>query len=175
MKTATKPTSTTNVKAIPDGFHTITSCLTCKDAAKALDFYKKAFGATEIMKMPCQETGKIMHAEMKIGDSIFFISDEMPQMGCMSHPTSLWLYVNDCDAAYNKAIAAGATMKSPLMDMFWGDRMGQVTDPYGHIWTFATHKQDLTNEQIMAGQKAWAEQMKAKMQGGCSSSSKSCG
>jgi PhnB protein len=172
-KTATRATMT--VKTIPEGFHTITPSMICKDAARALEFYKKALGATEIMKMACQDSGKIMHAELKIGDSIFFISDEMPQMGCLSTPTSLWLYVNDCDAAYNKAIAAGATAKSPLMDMFWGDRMGQVTDPYGHIWTFATHKQDLTNEQIMAGQKAWAEQMKAKMQGGCSSSSKSCG
>lgn len=171
-KTATKPT--TNVKAIPDGYHTITSVLICRDAAKAIDFYKKALGATETMKMPCQDTGKIMHAEMKVGDSVFFISDEMPQMGCMSHPTSLWLYVNDCDASFNRAISAGATLKSPIMDMFWGDRMGQVTDPYGHQWTFATHKQDLTKDQMMAGQKAFAEQMKAKMQGGSCSSQKSC-
>jgi PhnB protein len=173
-KTATKPTPITNVKAIPDGYHTITPVLICRDAAKAIEFYKKALGATETMRMACQESGKIMHAELKIGDSFYFISDENPQMGCMSSPTSLWLYVNDCDAAYNKAINAGATSKMPLMDMFWGDRMGQVTDAYGHQWTFATHKQDLTQDQIMAGQKAFAEQMKAKMQGGCSAN-KSCG
>jgi uncharacterized glyoxalase superfamily protein PhnB len=172
MKTATKPTPA--VKAIPEGYHTITATMICKDAAKAMDFYKKALGATEVMKMACAESGKIMHGELKVGDSIFFVSDEMPQMGCMSTPTSLWLYVQDCDAAYNKAIAAGATSKMPLMDMFWGDRMGQVTDPYGHHWTFATHKQDLTHDQIMAGQKAWGEQMKAKMQGGSCSSKKSC-
>ncbi|MEZ0228693.1 MAG: VOC family protein [Planctomycetota bacterium] len=163
----------TTVKPIPEGYHTITATLICRDAAKAIEFYKKALGATETMKMCCSESGKVMHAELKVGDSVFFVSDEMPQMGCMSHPTSLWLYVNDCDAAYNRAIAAGATVKAPLMDMFWGDRMGQVTDAYGHIWTFATHKLDLTQEQMMAGQKAWAAEMKTKMQGG--SSQKSCG
>src|SRR4051794_27620367 len=123
--TKTAPIANTTVKPIPDGYHTITATLICREAAKAVEFYKKALGATETMKMACQETGKIMHAELKVGDSLFFISDEMPQMGCMSHPTALWLYVNDCDAAYNRAISAGMTVKSPLMDMFWGDRMGQ--------------------------------------------------
>jgi uncharacterized glyoxalase superfamily protein PhnB len=175
MKTATKPTTnTTPVKAIPEGYHTITSTLICKDAVKAIDFYKKALGATEVMNMACAETGKIMHAELKVGDSLFFVSDENPQMGCMSSPAALWLYVQDCDAAYNRAIAAGATVKMPLMDMFWGDRMGQVTDAYGHSWTFATHKQDLTQEQMMAGQKAFMAEMKAKMgSGACSSNKKS--
>ena len=173
MQTATKPM--TPVKAIPTGFTTITPVMIVKDAAKAMEFYKKALGATEVMKMACQDSGKIMHAELKIGDSIFFVSDEMPQMGCMSHPTSLWLYVNDCDAAFNKAIAAGATVKAPLMDMFWGDRMGQITDANNNIWTLATHKQDLTKDQMMAGQKAFGEQMKAKMQAqGGGSSQKSC-
>lgn len=164
--TATKTQTTTTTKAIPEGFHTITPTFICKDATKAIEFYQNALGATLVMNMPCMETGKVMHAELKIGDSIFFVSDEMPQMGCVSHPASLWLYVNDCDAAFKKAVDAGATVRAPLMDMFWGDRMGSVTDAYGHTWTFATHKQDLTPEQMKAGQKAWAEQMKAKMQGG---------
>jgi uncharacterized glyoxalase superfamily protein PhnB len=168
MKTMTKKAAvkTASVKPVPAGFHTITATLVCKDAAKAMAFYKKALGATEVMKMTCPETGLVMHGEMKIGDSIFFLANEMPAMGCMSSPTSLWLYVDDCDAAYKKAVKAGATAKSPLMDMFWGDRMGQVTDPYGHVWTFATHTQNLTDAQIAAGQKAFYEQMKAKMQGG---------
>jgi len=119
IQTKTAPTTNTTVKPIPDGYHTITATLICRDAANAIEFYKKALGATETMKMACQDSGKIMHAELKIGDSLFFISDEMPQMGCMSHPTSLWLYVNDCDAAFNRAVSAGATVKSPLMDMFW--------------------------------------------------------
>jgi PhnB protein len=162
-KTATK--SPSNVKAIPDGYHTITPTLICREAIKAIDFYKKAMGATEVMKFLCQDTGKVMHAELKIGDSLFFVSEEMPQMGSISHPASLWLYVNDCDASFKKAVDSGATVRAPLMDMFWGDRMGQVTDPYGHIWTFATHKQDLTPEQMMAGQKAFADQMKAQKGG----------
>ncbi len=162
------------VKAIPEGFHTITATIVCKDAAKAIEFYEKALGATKVQKFCCSESNKIMHAELTVGDSIFFLSDEMPQMGCMSTPTSLWMYVNDCDAAFNRAVAAGATVKAPLMDMFWGDRMGAITDMWGHTWTFATRKQNLTPEQMMAGQKAWAAEMKAKMQGDSCSSKKSC-
>ena len=171
-KAATKTAAP--VKPIPAGYHTITPALICKDAAKAIEFYKKALGATTLSKPAlCQDTGKVMHAELKVGDSIFFVSDENPQMGCVAHPTQLYLYVENCDAAFKRAADAGATTKMPVMDMFWGDRMGCVTDAWGHQWTFATHKQDLTEEQIAAGQKAFAEQMKAKMQGGCSSN-KSC-
>ena len=166
-KTATQ--TQTPVKPIPAGYHTITPTMVCKDAAKAMDFYKKGLGATETMKMMCPETNKVMHAEMKIGDSYFFVSDEMPMKGCMSMPTSLWLYVENCDNAMKKAMDAGATVKMPCTDMFWGDRMGCVTDMSGHTWTFATHKQDLTQEQMMAGQKAFIEKMKAEMGGNCSS------
>lgn len=172
MATKTQTTSAPAVKAIPEGYHTITPSLTVKDAAKAIEFYKKALGATEIMAMPCSESGKIMHAELKVGDSIFFIGDENPAMGCMATTTSFYLYVNDCDASYKRAIDAGATAKYPLNDMFWGDRTGAVADPYGNIWTFATHKIDYTPEQMEIGKKAFAEQMKAKMSGSCSSSSK---
>ena len=111
--TATKPTTTATVKAIPEGYHSITSVLVCKDAAKSIEFYKKALGATEVMSMPCMESGKIMHAELKVGDSIFFVSDEAPQMGCMSSPVALWLYVQDCDASFKRAVDAGATVKMP--------------------------------------------------------------
>jgi uncharacterized glyoxalase superfamily protein PhnB len=177
-KTTAKTTNTTKttktVSAVPTGFHTITPSIVCKDAAAAIAFYKKAFGATETMCMNCPSTNKVMHAEMKLGDSIFFLSDEMPAMGCMSTPTSLWCYVADCDAAYNKAIKAGATARSPMMDMFWGDRMGSIIDNQGNTWTFATHKQDLTPAQIAEGQTAWIAEMKAKMGGSCSASAESC-
>lgn len=170
MQTATKTTPTTPVKAIPEGYHTITAGIICRDAAKAIDFYKKALGATEIMNMSCSDSGKIMHAELKVGDSVFFVSDEAPQLGCTSSPAALWLYVQDCDVAFKRAVDAGATVKAPLADMFWGDRLGKVSDPYGHTWAFATHKQDLTPDQIAAGQKTFMEQMKAKAQGGSCSS-----
>jgi PhnB protein len=174
MTTSTKTAPKTNVKSIPTGFHTITTTLVVKDAAKVIELYKKALGATETMKMCCSESGKIMHAELKIGDSILFISDEAPQMGCMATTSNLWLYVNDCDASYNQAIAGGFTAKMPIADMFWGDRLGSAVDTVGNTWTFATHKLDLTQEQMMAGQKAFMEQMKAKMSSGaCSSSKKS--
>lgn len=175
MATQTK-TATKTVKPIPEGFHTITSTFICKDATKSIEFYKKGLGATEVSKFCCDESGKIMHAELKVGDSIFFVADEMPAMGCMLQPTALWLYVNDCDASFKKMIDAGATQKIPCTDMFWGDRMGTVIDPNGHQWTFATRKQDLTPEQMLAGQKVWKEQMKAQMaeKGQSCSSTKSC-
>ncbi len=164
QQTATLPTAT--VKAIPAGYHTLTPTIVCKDAAKAIDFYKKALGATELQKFCCSESDKIMHAELKVGDSILFLSDEAPQMGCLSTPTSLWLYVQDCDASFKRAVDAGMQIKQPLMDMFWGDRMGQLTDSWGHSWTFATRKLDLTQDQMLAGQKAFMEQMKSKAQSG---------
>lgn len=147
-----------SVKPIPDGFHTITPQLCIRGAAKAIDFYKKAFGAEEILRMPGSDGQTVMHAELKIGNSIIMLADEMPEMkGCLSPSTykgttvTLTLYVEDVDKSFQRAVDAGATVSMPIMDMFWGDRYGKVTDPFGHEWAIATHKQDLTPEEIQKG------------------------
>lgn len=137
---------------IPKGYHTITPSLTCRDAAKAIDFYKKAFGAQELMRMPSPD-GKISHAEIKIGDSVVFINDEFPGRTAAPTPTatpsnSLFLYVEDVDTVFNRAISAGAKSTMPLQDMFWGDRFGNVLDPFGHQWGLATHIEDVAPEEI---------------------------
>jgi uncharacterized glyoxalase superfamily protein PhnB len=146
------------VQPIPEGMHTVTPHLVCSDAAKAIEFYKKAFGATETARLPAPD-GKIMHASVRIGDSTVMLVDEFPQWNSLGPnalkgtPVTLHLYVKDVDAAFAKAVDAGATVKLPLADMFWGDRYGQVTDPFGHIWSMATHMRDMTPEQM-------AEEMK---------------
>jgi len=137
---------------IPQGYHTITPALTCRDAAKAIDFYKKAFGAQELMRMPSPD-GKVSHAELKIGDSVVFVSDEFPGMSAAPASTAtpayyLFLYVKDADATYNQAVSAGAKATMPPQDMFWGDRFGKVTDPFGHQWGIATHVEDVAPEEI---------------------------
>lgn len=143
------------VKPIPEGFHTITPHLMVRDGAKAIEFYKKAFGAEEIMRMPSPDGKSIMHAELRIGDSLFMLGDEMPQMQRWVAPPSLngttvgmALYVADADKAFKRAVDAGASVSLPMADMFWGDRYGKVTDPFGHEWAIATHKEDLTPEEI---------------------------
>ncbi len=152
------------VNPIPEGMHSVTPHLVCSDAAKAIEFYKKAFGAIETARMPAPD-GKLMHAAVKIGDSTVMLVDEFPQWGSLGPnalkgtPVTLHLYVKDVDAAFAKAVDAGAAVKMPLADMFWGDRYGQITDPFGHIWSLATHKRDMTPEQM-------AEEMK-KMQSPC--------
>lgn len=135
-------------KPIPQGFRTVTPYLTLNDAARALDFYKRAFGAQEVVRMDAPG-GKIGHAEIKIGDSLIMLGDEMPGSGCRS-PQSLggttsgvMLYVENVDAAFNQAVSAGAQVESPLADMFWGDRYGRLKDPFGHSWSIATHKEDV--------------------------------
>lgn len=139
---------------IPEGLRTITPQLIVKGAAQALDFYKKALGATETSRAP-GPGGTIMHSSMKIGDSTFFVNDEMPgQTTCLSPtklggtPIVITLYVTDCDKLYNQAVSAGAKATMPLADQFWGDRYGQVTDPYGHVWAIATRKEDLTPKEL---------------------------
>jgi uncharacterized glyoxalase superfamily protein PhnB len=133
-----------NVQPVPEGFRTITPHLCIRNAAEAIDFYARAFGAVELFRMPGPE-GKLMHAEVKIGDSIVMLSDEFLEWGAKGAqtlggtPVSLNLYVEDCDAVFNRAVEAGATVKMPLADQFWGDRYGQVVDPYGHVWAVATH------------------------------------
>ncbi len=141
-----------SVRPIPEGFHTITPSLTCKDCANAIEFYKKALGAQELMRMHSPDGSKITHAELKIGNSMIFVNDEMGP-GCAATPgavsgVSLFLYVENADATFSSAVAAGAKVDMPLENMFWGDRFGTLTDPYGHNWGIATHVEDLTPEEI---------------------------
>jgi PhnB protein len=141
------------VQPIPQGYHTATPYLVVNDAAKAIEFYKRAFDAKEKFRME-GPPGKIGHAELQIGDSIFMLADEMPQMDAKA-PQSLggttagiFLYVKDVDAAFNKAVGAGAKVTMPVADMFWGDRYGKLMDPFGHSWSMATHKEDVAPEEM---------------------------
>jgi PhnB protein len=157
-----------NVKPIPEGYHTLTTHIVVRDAARAIEFYKRAFGAKERERMAGPD-GKIMHAEIQIGDSILMLSDEFPGPGkAVRSPESLngvtsalFMYVEDVDTQFKKALDAGAQVDMPVADMFWGDRYGRVVDPFGHVWALATHKQDLTADEIRkAGQAAMAEMAK---------------
>jgi PhnB protein len=145
---------THQIKAIPEGFHTLTPHLVVKGADQAIEFYKKAFGAQEIMRMAGPDGKSIMHAELRIGDSPIMLAEEFPQMGNRGPQSlggtavTLHVYVEDADAVFNQAVAAGAQVGMPMADAFWGDRYGQLTDPFGHSWSFATHKEDLTPEEI---------------------------
>ncbi len=151
--------------AIPPGYHALTPQLTVQGADRAIDFYKRAFGAEERGRMAGPDGKSIMHAELKIGDSIFFVSDEFPTMGCRSPHSlggitaSLYIYVKDVDAAFRRAVAAGAQVRMPVADMFWGDRYGRVTDPFGHEWGLGTHKEDLTPGQIRMRATAFFSEM----------------
>jgi len=141
-------------KPIPDGYRTVTPYLTVRNAADAIEFYTRAFGAQEVERMSGPDNKSIMHAELKIGDSIVMLSDEFPQGGTRAPQSlggstgSLFLYVPDVDAAFKRALDAGATVAMPLADMFWGDRFGKVSDPFGHVWGLATHKEDVTPEEM---------------------------
>src|SRR6266446_4384455 len=151
------------VRAIPEGYHSISPALTCKDAASAIDFYKSVFGATEIMRMP-GPGGVIMHAELRIGDSVIFVNDEIPGMasaptGNSVNPVYLFLYTENVDAVYNRAVAAGCKVTMPLADMFWGDSYGKLNDPYGHSWGIATHVEDVAPEYMKRRQAEWTSSM----------------
>ena len=141
-----------DVKPIPEGYHSVTPYLVIKGAAEALEFYKTAFGATELFRM--EHEGKIGHAEIKICDSPIMLADEHPGEGHVSpttlggSPVGIMIYVEDADTIYNQAIAAGGKEVKPLQDQFYGDRSGTLTDPFGHVWTVATHKEDVTPEEI---------------------------
>jgi PhnB protein len=138
------------VKAIPEGYHSISPSLTCKDATRAIDFYKDVFGAEELMRMPSPD-GKISHAELKIGDSIIFLNDEMGPTAAVTPGAQriyLFLYVENADKVFTRAVAAGAQIAMALEDQFWGDRYGKVTDPFGHQWGIATHVEDVAPEDI---------------------------
>ena len=141
------------VKPIPDGYHTVTPYLCVKNGANALEFYKKAFGAQEIMRFPMPD-GRLGHAEIKIGDSHIMLADEFPEMNFRSplsyggSPVGVVLYVENADAMVAQAVAAGATVSRPLQNQFYGDRSGTVTDPFGHVWTVSTHVEDISPEEM---------------------------
>ena len=152
------------VKSVPDGYHTATPYLRVRGAAKAIEFYKKAFGAEETVRMPGPDGKTVMHAEMKIGDSVIMLGEESKEMNAPS-PQSLGgsgsgvhLYVRDVDAFVARAVAAGAKLAMPLADMFWGDRYGKLTDQFGHEWSVATHNEDPTPQQIDERAKAFFAQ-----------------
>ena len=151
------------VKPIPDGYHTVTPYLIVKDAASAIEFYKKAFGATEAMRLS-EPGGRIGHAEIRIGDAPIMLSDEYPEMDVRSpqslggSPVLIHLYVDDVDALASRAVAAGAKLLRPVADQFYGDRSGTLTDPFGHRWMIATRKEDVSAAEM---QKRYDALMKA--------------
>ncbi|MFD4839280.1 VOC family protein [Achromobacter sp. NPDC058515] len=145
--------ATAATKPIPEGMHTLTPHIVCEGASDAIAFYKNAFNAEELARLP-GPNGKIMHAAIRIGDSVLMLMDDFPEWGSLGAkalkgtPVTLHLYLDDVDAAMQQAVSAGAQVTMPAADMFWGDRYGQVVDPFGHRWSIATHKQDLTPEEI---------------------------
>ena len=153
---------------VPEGYHAVTPSFTFKDSQKAIEFYKRAFNAKVLDLFPNLSGPGIMHATIQIGNSIVMMGDENPGQNCKSaetlgsSPISLYVYVSDTDAAFKQAIAAGGTAMMPVADMFWGDRAGQIKDPFGYSWMIATHTRDLTNEQIRKGAEAFFTQMAKK-------------
>lgn len=153
------------VKPIPEGYRSVAPYLTVRGAGEAIEFYKKAFGAQEMVRMPGPGGQGVVHAEVRIGDSVVMLSDEMPGMGCRSPQSvgattaSVFLYVEDVDATVARAVAAGAQVRMPVTDMFWGDRFGKVVDPFGHEWGIATHREDLTPEEVGKRAQAFLAQM----------------
>jgi PhnB protein len=163
-KTAKKGAPKKKVSPIPSGYHSLTPYLVCRGASAAIAFYVKAFGAKEKGRFPGPD-GKLMHAEIRIGDSIVMLGDEMPQMGTTAPPTiggtatGLFLYVKNVDEAFARAVAAGATAEMPPKDMFWGDRYAKLADPFGHKWSLATHIEDISpKEMARRGQEEMAKQ-----------------
>jgi PhnB protein len=152
-------------KPIPDGYHSVTPYLVCKGAAQALDWYQKALGAEEMVRMP-GPGGAIMHAEVRIGDSMVMMADEFPEMGAKSPqtlggtPVGMCLYVSDCDVVFKRAVDAGAKVERPLQDQFYGDRSGTIVDPFGHKWTISTHIEDVSPEEMEQRMKEWAASQK---------------
>jgi PhnB protein len=141
------------VRPIPEGMHTVTPLLVCAEAADAIEFYQKAFGAIELSRMPGSD-GKLMHASIRIGDSVVMLADEMPDWGSFGpkslkgSPVTIHLYVKNADAVFEQAVRAGAKVTMPLDDMFWGDRYGKLEDPFGHQWSIGTHVRDVSPEEM---------------------------
>jgi len=161
-----------NVKAVPEGMHTITPHLSVREASKAIEFYKKAFGA-EVVDVHYTPDGKVMHAHLKIGDSHLLLADEFPGMGTPApqtlggSPVVLNIYVDDVDSLFNQAVAAGATVTMPLADQFWGDHYGQIVDPFGHHWALGAHQEDVSPEEMeRRGRAIFAEMAKQQGHGG---------
>jgi uncharacterized glyoxalase superfamily protein PhnB len=158
-------------QAIPAGFHTLTPYLTVREGAQAVEFYKRAFGA-KVRSVHHTPDGKVTNADLKIGDSILLFSDEFPGPGCRSPQTlggttvTIHIYVKDVDKLFNQAVAAGAKVVMPLMDAFWGDRYGQIEDPFGHRWSLATHKENLSAKEIEQRGKAVFAKMAEQTQAG---------
>lgn len=156
-----------HVKPIPDGFHTITPHITVRDAKGAIEFYKKALGA-QVQNISHTPDGKVMHATLKIGDSVVMLNDEFPEMGGSPAPRgeasgiTLHVYVDNADNLFKQATAAGANVKMPLMDQFWGDRYGVVQDPYGFKWSIATHIKDVSPEEMKKAQDDMMKHMQQK-------------
>lgn len=156
-KTIARP----RVSAIPKGYHSITPVLVVKGAEQAIEFYKKAFGAKELNRAYVPGGNIILHAEVQIGDSRIMLNDEFPEMNCKSPQsvggasTALYVYVKDVDKIFTQATDAGAKVTMPLMNAFWGDRTGQLVDPYGHIWSFATRKRNLSQKEVQKAQQEW--------------------
>jgi PhnB protein len=151
------------VHAVPEGFHTVTPYITCKNAAQAIDYYKSVFGATEVMRMAGPD-GKIGHAEIQIGNSRIMLGDEFPGMSSAPTPgvrnaCGLFVYLEDVDATFNRAVAAGATVDMPLTNQFWGDRYGKLTDPFGHNWGLAQHVEDVAPDEMMRRSAEWSAKM----------------
>ena len=155
------------VKPIPEGYHSVTPYLIINGAASAIEFYQKAFGATELFRFPTPD-GKIGHAEIKIGDSPIMLADEFAEMGYKGpqalggSPVSLMIYLEDVDTVFNRAVEAGASVKEAVQDKFYGDRTGTLTDPFGHVWHVSTHKEDISMEEM----EERAKQASAKASGG---------
>lgn len=153
------------VKAIPEGYHAVTPYLFLKGAAAAIEYYKKAFGATELSRHPSPD-GTIGHAEIKIGDSVIMLADEFPDMKALSPktiggtPVLIMVYVDDADTVFKRSLAAGGKELQPMKDAFYGDRSGTLLDPFGHMWTIATHKEDVSPEEMARRMEAEAKKMK---------------
>ncbi|MFN3727936.1 MAG: VOC family protein [Allosphingosinicella sp.] len=153
------------VNAIPEGYHSVTPYLVVDGAEEAIRFYSQALGATEVLRLPMG--GKIGHAEIRIGDSVIMLSDEWPEMDIRGPKSrggatsSLMIYVEDADAAFARAVAAGVTVERPVEDQFYGDRNGAIVDPFGHRWTISTHVEDVSEEEMQRRMEAFAEQAAA--------------
>jgi uncharacterized glyoxalase superfamily protein PhnB len=154
-----------SVDPIPKGMHTVTPSLVLRDCAKAIEFYKSALGAQEVARMMAPDGKSVWHCELKVGDSSVFLNDEMP--GMSQHPPSaaspvpvtMWLYVPDCDAAFDRAVKAGAKVMGEPTDMFWGDRCAGVADPFGYIWSFATRQKELSRDEMKRAGEEFARRM----------------
>ena len=147
-------------KAVPEGMHTLTPQLTIDGADQAIEWYKRAFGAELLSRAPDPSGKKVWHASMRIGDSIFFVNDAFPEMGGGAQPASLWIYTDNVDQAWKRAVDAGGKVSMPMADMFWGDRMGSLTDPYGIRWNLAQHMKDLSPAEMKQAQDAFVASMK---------------